>query len=154
MRDSLGGAMPTKKHRTRKRQLLHERGMSAWLLTWEFGPGRQRSARDRIAAILNPRWSSDRILRIVEVLHNAKNYSLTEQAGYANTYAFNPYPAEYLRVNGVRHLGFITCGHSPWLYARLVTDLKIQGPRGKELVTWTESKPQGPPGWRRRLTSA
>jgi len=146
--------MPAKRNPTRRRKLAHERGMSAWLLTWGCGPGRQRPARERIAAILNPRWSSDRIQRIVEVLHNTKNYTLSEQAGCANNYAFNPYPAEFVRNDGVRQLGYITCGHNPWLLARLVTDLRIVGsPRG-EAVTWTERKPQGVPVSKRRLTSA
>jgi hypothetical protein len=146
--------VPTRKKRKKAPQrVAHERGMSAWLVTWN-GTGPQKPARDRIAAILNPRWSSERVRRIVEVLHNVTNYSLGEQAGYANNYAFNAHPAKYERVDGVQHLGFITCGHNPYLFARLVPDLKIQGRREQEVVTWTERKPQVPPGWKRRLTSA
>jgi len=76
--------------------------MTAWLLTWEHTPRPQPPARDRIAAILNPRWSAERVQCIVGVLHNAKCYTLSEQAGYANNYTFNPYPADTveLRVLG------------------------------------------------------
>jgi len=143
----------SKPKRGSRRTMAHERGMSAWLITWEeTGPA--KPAREKIAAILNPRWSSERVRQIVELLHHAKQYSLSELAGYANNYAFNPYPAEYERVEGVRHTGYISCGHNPHLYARLVKDLKIQGSYGDEVVTWTEEPPKAPSWWRRRLTSA
>jgi hypothetical protein len=132
--------MPARKstRATRRKTLAHERGMSAWLLTWEFHAQKPRPARERIALILNPRWTSESVLRVVEVLHHSRFYALSEQAGYANNGRFNPLPAEYAKVGGVRYLGQITCGHHPNLFARLVDKLVIRGAHGEEDVTWQE----------------
>jgi len=112
--------------------------MSAWLVTKEFFDHEEHSARERIAAILNPRWSAERVRRIVEVLHNSSYYTLSEQAGYANNYAFNPYPVEYGAIEGVRTTGEMCCGHDPVLHARRVSNLRIFGPPNDEEATWDE----------------
>lgn len=58
---------------------------------------------------------------------------------YAKNRTFNPYPAEFERVNGVTWEGQITCGHNPWLFARLVDNLANTGePDDEATVVWTE----------------
>jgi hypothetical protein len=127
------------RNNTAKRKLAHERGMSAWLLTWEqHGVSGQKPARRRIAAILDPRTKSETVKTIVQTLHNASQYTLSEQAGFANRRMFDPYPAEYLRWDGTQFEGRIMCGHNPYLYARLVNKLKIIGRPGDEEVTWVD----------------
>lgn len=112
--------------------------MSAWLITWEeHAPRRRRPARDRIVAILDPRTSSETIKTIVEAFHNSSQYTLSEQAGFANRRKFDAYPAEYMPFDGTVFLGRITCGHDPYLYARLVDKLTITGRPGSEDVSWT-----------------
>jgi hypothetical protein len=113
--------------------------MSAWLITWEpKTPHGRRTPRERIVAILDPRTAPDGIKTIVEALYNAAQYTLSEQAGFANRRKFDPYPAEYERFRGARFPGRITCGHNPYLYARLVDKLRIIGKPGEEEVTWND----------------
>lgn len=123
----------------RKRKPAHERGMSAWLVTWEEHPPRQlKAARERIVSILGPRTKAETVKAIVEALHNSAHYTLSEQAGFANRRTFDALPAEYALFDGTRYLGRITCGHNPYLYARLVDKLKITGHPGDEEVTWID----------------
>jgi len=48
-----------------------------------------------------------------------------------------PYPAEFLKLEGLPWSGQIHCGHNPWLLARLVDDLEIvRDENGHEKATW------------------
>ena len=125
--------------RPKERKLAHERGMSAWLITWEeHPPGKRLAARERVVVILDPRMSSESVKTILEALHNSTEYTLSEQAGFANRRKFDPYPAEYTPFDGTVFQGRMTCGHNPYLYARLVDKLRIVGSPGEEEVTWTD----------------
>lgn len=51
----------------------------------------------------------------------------------------NPYPAQFGMLNNVLWGGEITCGHNPWLLARLVDELTVEADAdGKERATWKE----------------
>jgi hypothetical protein len=115
-----------------------KRGITAWLVTWDH-IGDHAKPPTRIAAILNPRWSSERVREIVEILYVNSNYCPSERIGYAKNKSFNPYPAEFDRLRGVPWLGRIFCGHNPFLYARVVDNLVAPDEGFDETqVTWDE----------------
>ncbi len=102
-------------------------GMVAWLVTWE-GPKRV----EPLAAILNYRTNADCVATIVELLY-ALLQRVDDLVSYARKPANNPYRAT--RSGN----GFI-CGHNPWLYARLVDQLKVKtnAETGVQTITWME----------------
>lgn len=115
--------------------------MKMWLVTWE-SINQEHRIKDKIAAIYNPRWSSDRVELAVELLHAASQYTVSEQLQYANNKKFNPYPANSYNSPGIPFR--ITCGHNPYLEARRVSNLKVTlDAEGNEVVSWTESLANG-----------
>ena len=79
----------------------------------------------------------------VERLYIDFTSSLTERLEFVryNQRSEVPYPAEFMRVgpNNIQFQGRIICGHNPWLYARLVTDLRVTTTdRGEETLLWSE----------------
>jgi hypothetical protein len=107
--------------------------MKAWLITWEWMAD-SAAVADEVAAILNPRWSGARVAGIVEFLYAKCTATASELAAYAGRPARNPY-----RANQDFNC-HITCGHHPWLHARLVDDLAVsRDPEtGIETIAWTE----------------
>lgn len=115
--------------------------MKVWLVTWE-SINQEDRIKNKIAAIYNPRWSSDRVELAVELLHAASQYTVGEQLQYANNKKFNPYPAISQVSQGAPFR--ITCGHNPYLEARKVSNLKVTlDAEGNEVVSWTEPLANG-----------
>lgn len=111
---------------------------SAWLITWE-GTNPPKAQRKRIVSVLSGRTSSERVREYVEQLHIDLLYSLHEKFTYARNRKANPYPAEFVRIDGVQWGGRITCGHNPHLVARKVKNLRIvRGVQGVERLEWEE----------------
>lgn len=105
--------------------------MKAWLITWDW-TGDAAAVADIVVGVLNPRWADRRVADIVEFLYSNTNSNISELSHYAKRPSNNPYRAE---IRG----GRIHCGHNPFLYARIVTDLKIKmAADGKESITWME----------------
>src|SRR3990172_10875275 len=107
--------------------------MKAWLITCEW-IGDTVAVADKVAAILNPRWSGERVAGIVEFLYVKRYSTASELAAYAGRKARNPYRAERDFSSG------ITCGHNPSLHARIVDDLQVSenAETGIETITWIE----------------
>ncbi|MEK6374508.1 MAG: hypothetical protein AABO58_17625 [Acidobacteriota bacterium] len=125
--------------KTRKPVRAASKGVSAWLITWvPFGEENDPS-RQEVAAILNYRFSAERVRQIVDVLHQNRLYTVGEKLRFMSTPQANPYPAEFEPVaGGGRWQGHIWCGHEPQLFARLVTDLRVTGSPPNEAITWKE----------------
>lgn len=105
--------------------------MKAWLITWDWS-GDAAAVADVVVGALNPRWGNKRIADIVEFLYSNTTANISELAHYAKKPSNNPYRA-------TNRNGRIYCGHNPFLYARIVTDLKIKiNSEGKESITWME----------------
>lgn len=114
------------------------KGIKAWLVTWE-GDGDHAKPERKIAAILNPHWWPRRVREYVEFIYVNSCYSVSERIAYAKNRSFNPYPAEFLHMNGVVWRDRITCGDNPLLYARVVDNLAATGePDDEESVVWAE----------------
>ena len=126
------------------------RGRKVWLVTWDWTGGHAAvPEHDVIAAILRPQTSPDTVKKIVELLYAAREY---DPVGKLSAMTDNPYPAEFGTVEvkqrtasgevsrqRVRYTGQIHCGHNPFLYARLVNNLRPKDPANPdEGLTWDE----------------
>ena len=108
--------------------------MRAWLVTWEW-MSESGEVADRIATILPSQWSPDRVRDIVEQLYALSISNVEELAALARRPKNNPYPA---RAES-NHADMLVCGSHPWLYARKVSDLKVERTEaGFERVSWIE----------------
>lgn len=123
--------------------------ITAWLITWEW-VGNHARREDKIAAILSPRLTSDRIKEIVEVIYANKFYSYRERVAFAKDKKANPYPATFDDIEGIPWQGRLRCGHNPWLEARLVDNLFVfQDTGGEEQLSWDE-RPKPDISWVKR----
>ena len=121
----------------------------AWLVTWEWASDHAKRD-DKIAAILSPRWSPDRVRQYVEWIYVNSYYTLSERIAYAKNRNSNPYPAKF---NGCQDQ--IYCGHNPFLFARMVDDLvAIEQTDGEEKVTWKRRPLPDFDEFRRRFDTA
>ena len=114
------------------------RGSAVWLITWEWC-GEHAKRDDKVAAVLNSRLSPEQVCRFVEFVYTFAYNSLSERLSYATRKTRNPYPASFGTVGNVKWEGQITCGHNPYLFARLVDDFTVkQNGAGKEQAEWKE----------------
>ena len=105
--------------------------MKAWLITWEWA-NNAAAVADRVIGVLNPHWGDRRVADIVEFLYSNANSPVDELSCYAKKASNNPYRAD------IRN-GRIHCGHNPFLYARKVSDLKVDTTNdGREKISWKE----------------
>ena len=113
--------------------------MRAWLITWCW-IGDHAAVDDPVVAILNARTGAEEVRRYVERRYIEETASLREKLSYAR-YKKPAYPAEFERMKGVSYTGQIHCGHNPWLYARLVDDLRAEiDANGNDVPKWTETE--------------
>lgn len=133
------------KHRIR--QYPHDprkklKSKRAWLISWQG-----TNFKEEIVAILNSRKSAETVAHFTEQYYIASSYSLSEKITYAKSSKDNPYRVEFDEINGVQWTGRMTCGHNPFLVARMVTNLSVttDGDGYEELV-WEEPQKPKPPG--------
>ena len=111
--------------------------VKAWLVTWEWF-GNHAAQSDKVVEILNPRWSGERVRRLVELIYH-RDALLSEKISWRVRRKRQPYPAEFVKFEGMPFEYEISCGHNPWLRARLVDDLEVSIDRtGKEVATWKD----------------
>lgn len=107
--------------------------MSTWLVTWETSNPELLPPK-RVALVLNGRMGAEKVRKIVQALYASYSYSEAEMIPY-RVETKNPYPAKFGDVGGVTYDGEITCGHNPFLAARLVDNLKSDASGN---ITWHE----------------
>lgn len=109
-------------------------GRSAWLITWEsVGTHAAPPLGTPVAAVLRPQLGPETVRRHVEMLYMAFAYTAAEMLAVLPPHGHNPYPAVFGTIaiddggwrQVVTYTGQITCGHSPSLYARVVTRLRL-----------------------------
>ncbi len=108
--------------------------MKAWLATWE---GTEEDG-SKVAFILPPRWSADRIKEYTTWFYVLHGSNLVDQYSFAKHPKQTPYPAEYAghpQLPQVKWQGRIVCGHNPYLKVRKVNDLEVINDRQ---VNWQE----------------
>lgn len=105
--------------------MAKRRGISAWLVTWDFAGEHSRDALrrltgsdDEVVAVLSPRLGPKTIRQFVEQRYADIWLSAPERLDYVSGRR-NLSPAEY-----GEHMGQIVCGDNPWLYARKVSNLR------------------------------
>jgi hypothetical protein len=104
--------------------------------------GDHARVEDRIAAVLNSRLSGERVRRLVDILYANAMCTLSERLLYARNPRQNPYPASFTTISGVRYEGEIACGDNPFLRARLVEEIRVEGsPPEGEVLRWREPEP-------------
>lgn len=114
------------------------RGISAWLVTWNH-VGQHAAPAEKVVAILGARTSAASVLKQVEWLYANATFDLSEKIAYAKSSAnFNPYPARFGELSGATWAGEIYCGHNPFLFARIVDDLRVKKSAGGEEAEWKE----------------
>jgi len=115
------------------------------LVTWEHA-GDHAKPPTRIAAVLNARLSGHRVAEIVELLYANASYDPSERIAIARKRSSNPYPARFGTLYGAPWEGEITCGHTPWLEAHLVDNLRAEREdSGEERFAWDERpRPSSP----------
>lgn len=120
---------------------------TAWLVTWEWiGDHARVEEEKRIVAVLNYRWTGERVRFLVEHLYLSLGQSVWEMVSVARNKRGNTYPAEFDTINGVRWQGSIHCGHNPSLHARLVHNLRVVvHDDGSLETTWDERPHPKPP---------
>ena len=111
--------------------------MNAWLITWEWG-GDHARVRDPLVAILSSRKSINSIAEVAEFLYLRATGGAADLAYYANRRKQLPFPAK-------TDQNCITCcGHNPWLYARVVSKLRVEATAdGAEVIRWREPDTYG-----------
>ncbi len=123
------------------------RKIRAWLVTWEW-IGNHAKRHDKVAAILNPRLSTDRARDLVELFYLNTYYDLSERITYIANKRKNPYPARFMDIEGVPWMGAIYCGDNPFLFARLVDDFAVERDQhGKETAIWRDRPKPNPTGY-------
>lgn len=114
------------------------RTKSAWLVTWDWA-GDHARVEDEVVAVLNYREAPEKVRRFVEQLYASLTYSAREKLLVAKTRKSNPYPAMFGSIGGISWQGQITCGHNPWLFARMVRNLRVEiDDNGDEKLIWDE----------------
>jgi hypothetical protein len=118
-------------------KMRKKKGCVAWLVTWEWS-GDHAKVDNKVAAILNRRWSAKKVAEYVEFIYYSE-YSNSEKIGLATGKLSNPYPVRWDALDGVPWLGRMTCGHNPWLFARQADNLRVEeNDSGLEEVLWDE----------------
>src|SRR5665213_232446 len=108
----------------------------AWIITQE-GTSDNRS----VIGVLSGRKSGSTVKDYVEWLYALLHYSPEEQLNLVRyNRPYKPYEAEYWKTNtGVPMESRMTCGHNPWLEARLATNVRLIDPDGEHpVLEWTE----------------
>lgn len=112
---------------------MKKKGASAWVVTWEW-VGDHAKRKQKVVAILNPRWGDQRVRDYVELIYSVLEYHPLDQLRCARNSKNNPYPAQFEIIDGIPWGGSIICGHNPWLHARKVRNLRVDN----RTVAWQE----------------
>jgi hypothetical protein len=101
----------------------------AWVVTWVGS----NTHTQPVVAVLDYRLGAKSVRDIVKLLFAVQQYTPEEQLRYVKSPKDNPYPA------AVSMFQRITCGHNPFLFARQVSDLRMEG----DELKWTRPPPEG-----------
>ena len=85
--------------------------------------------------------SPEQVREIVELLYH-RSALLSEKLAWRVRDQHQPYPAEFVRIDGAICKAWIICGHNPHLHARRVKNLIVMTDTyGRDTgVSWTEER--------------
>jgi len=108
---------------------------SAWIVHWEYSD--KPFAEDSIIAIFDSRKTGHNVADFVLQHYIAVTASLEEKVHYSSRLKDFPYQAEFTKVDSALWTGSITCGHNPFITARVVKNLTLStNDKGKEMLLW------------------
>jgi hypothetical protein len=125
-----------------------DKGRKAWLVEWCSPTGKE--PRRPIAAVLSPRFGGEAVRVRVEAIYAAAAFAPSEMLDHLVRPSNNPYPAKFSFIEisdpsgDIRRgpwEGQIFAGHNPYLFARMVTNLRIgdgQYDDGSPRLEWEE----------------
>jgi hypothetical protein len=93
--------------------------------------------------ILEQSKTPEQVAEILQILYAQETYTVGEMAHFVADPSANPYRSQISPTSsGYKR---ISCGHHPWLEARLVKDLSVESSDDdlKETVTWKEQTASG-----------
>jgi hypothetical protein len=112
--------------------------VKAWLITWEGDHNKENA----VAMLLPPKMVEQRVGEFIELLYANARGTLGERLIYATERDhFNlPYRARRAQRNGGDWESHLLCGENPYLYARLVEQVTVEGAgeNGAESLQWRE----------------
>lgn len=113
---------------------------SAWLVMWDGTSVDKWAQEKRIVAVFDARTSPEKIRSFMEEYYKTDKYSLEEKVRFSSNpkKKQNPYPAEFQRVGDGNFLKSITCGHNPFLNARIVEQLIVSHGTDTRTLHWIE----------------
>ena len=97
---------------------------TAWLISREW-IGDHVHVDQPVVATLDSRRSGEHVRQFAERLYCSTKFGIEEKVRVAGDAIANPYPAKVMQVKGASCHGVITCGHSPYLLARLVRNVRV-----------------------------
>ena len=106
--------------------MTSRKGQTAWLVRWKWTG--EFEAEEEIAAILRPRLAEKIVGEIIASLYASTEFTAREIAAWCRKPKENPCLARW-------HDGVCTCGHNPWLVARLVSQLTVERDPATDLET-------------------
>ncbi len=110
------------------------RGVNAWLITWER-MGDYAAVEDPLIAILSHRLGYSRVAEFVKWTWASATLTPEEWlAGMRHRrFAYEPQPE---RIGGVPWAGDMSCGHNPFVWARLVRNARTEGSSAERELCW------------------
>jgi hypothetical protein len=107
----------------------------AWLITWEW-MGEAASKRDKVLYILPSETPVEEVAQYVERIYALLTSSLSELHTYAAG-GHQPYTSDIEETENGNLV--VTCGHHPWIEARIVKDVTVEREDDTRLETinWT-----------------
>ena len=114
--------------------MITSKSKKAWLITWEWH-GEHNEKTDKIVRIINYRFSDSTVRDIVEQIYVDSEYSLLERLQYIKSYKNKRSIPDRTRIRNFH----INCGYNPYLWARLVKNIKVVDEDGKENLEWEET---------------
>lgn len=120
------------------------------MIEWHWiGDHAKVPERERVAAILNPRWSDSKVREIVEILYAAREAGHSSQLRYAHRPSSNPYRAQRGHPIAGKP-AVMTCGHNPFLMAGRADGVRpVETEDGERLeYTWRTWSAQAEANWK------
>jgi hypothetical protein len=110
--------------------------MNVWLITWE-GTGDLVAEENKIACVLNSRYSDSNVEKVVDILYQRTIFDVHDMTYYV--YRKNARLKRFKKITS--RLGHIEYEMNPWLYARQVKEFRAvyDTKNNSENVTWVEN---------------
>jgi|GEM_PF-2462794 len=116
---------------------------SAWVIYWSYSD--KEFDKGHIISIMDSRKSYQYVADFVLQKYLDQESTVEEKVHYSSHLKSYPYQVEYQRVNGIPWTGSMTCGHNPFIVARIVKNLTLSyDDNCNEMIHWDNFTPNFP----------